>query len=136
MKKTVTLLVIILIFSGLVVTTTTCKQPKTPKAIVYIVDESANPVANARVVVKPQTADAGRQTIVYLEGGDKHIADTQWTNEEGKINYDFRYKAIYRVEVTKDADKNHPVRRALGTLILENDKTVECKLTINAQTSF
>jgi hypothetical protein len=137
MKKIISVLVILLIVSVLVITTMTCKQPQPPKAIVFVVDEVGTPVVGAQVVVKPQPADAGRQTIVYLESGDKHIADTQWTNDEGKIYYDFRYKAIYRVEVTKDVDRNHPyVRRALGTILLENDKTFECRLTINEQTTF
>ena len=114
-----------------------CKQPKPPKGIVFVIDEDNAPVEGAQVVVKPQNSDAGRQTVVYFLKETKNIADTQYTNEEGKIYYDFKYRAIYKVEVTKGTDRNHPrVRRGLGVLMLEEDKTIESKVKINEQTVF
>lgn len=137
MKKIFSIIVLLLIFCGIVIHTSSCKQPKAPKAVVYVIDDGNNPVEGARVVVKPQYTENGRPTIIYLESGDKAIADTQYTNDEGKINYDFRYRAIYKVEVLKGIDKNHPqVRRGLGTLMLEEDKTIEVKIRINEQTTF
>jgi hypothetical protein len=55
----------------------------------------------------------------------------------GEVTYDFKYEAIYKVEVTVNSDRTHPfARRGVGVLILENDKTVESKIEVNEQTVF
>ncbi|MDR2835542.1 MAG: hypothetical protein LBV69_04995 [Bacteroidales bacterium] len=137
MKKYLSIAIISVSFFGIILISNSCKQPKPPKAVVYVVDDNNVPVSNARVIVKAPTSNSGHQTVVYLEEGDKHIADTQLTNEEGKINYSFRYRAIYRVEVIKEKDNKHPqTRRGLGVLMLEDDKTIETTIRINEQTTF
>src|SRR5574344_215980 len=137
MKKAFSIIILLVFFGGVVIYTSSCKQPKAPKAVVFVVDETNQPVEGARVVVKPQKTESGRPAVVYLESGDKAIADTQYTNDEGKVNYDFRYRAIYKVEVYKAVDKNYPLaRRGLGILMLEEDKTIESKIRINEQTTF
>lgn len=137
MKKRIPIIVITLIFSCFVFYSISCRQPAPPKAVVFVLDENGTAVENARVVVKPANADSGRPPIVYLKDNNKPIADTQWTNDAGKVNYEFKYRAIYRVEVTKGTDKNHPYeRRGLGALMLQEDKTTEIKIRINEQTHF
>lgn len=113
-----------------------CKKPNPPKAIVFVVDEDNKPVQEARVIVKAANSDSAH-TMVYLLNETKRVADTSYTDKEGKVYYDFKYESIYKVEVTKGTDRTHPfVRRGIGILILENDKTAEAKIQINEQTVF
>jgi hypothetical protein len=136
MNKRFYTFLIVAIFGGLLIWTNACKEPEPPKAMVIVVDESGDPVEGAMVVVKAADSDSSH-TVVYLANGPKQIADTAWSNSDGKVNYDFRYEAIYKVEVTKGTDRDHPfVRRGLGVLILENDKVYEEQITINEQTVF
>ena len=113
-----------------------CKEPEPPRAIVLVLDENSEPVEGAMVIVKAADSDSSH-TVVYLADGPKQIADTSWTDDNGKVSYEFRYESIYKVEVTKGTDRDHPfLRRGLGVLILENDKTFEEEITINEQTVF
>ncbi|HPG74032.1 MAG TPA: hypothetical protein PLM49_07050, partial [Bacteroidales bacterium] len=60
-----------------------------------------------------------------------------WTGEDGRVSYDFKYVSIYKVEVTKGTDRDNPfVRRGMGVLMLEEDKTYVETITINTQTVF
>ncbi|MFQ3579598.1 MAG: hypothetical protein SNJ71_05600 [Bacteroidales bacterium] len=136
MKKYLSLLVFAVILTGFIVFNQSCKQPAPPKAIVTVVDVNNKPVEGARVIVKSANSDSAH-TVIYLLNEAKPVADTRYTNAEGKVFYDFKYEAIYRVEVTKGKDRENPfVRRGLGVLILENDKTAEITIEINDQTVF
>lgn len=136
MKRYLSISLFLVIVTGVVLFTFSCKQPTPPKAIVTVVDTENKPVEGARVIVKAANSD-NSHTVVYLLNEAKPVADTRYTNAEGKVFYDFKYEAIYRVEVTKSKDRTHPfVRRGLGVLILENDKTAEVTIEINEQTVF
>lgn len=115
---------------------TNCRKANPPKAVITVVDVDLKPVEQAMVIVKAATSDSSH-TMVYLLKENKPVADTQYTNSEGKVTYDFKYPSIYKVEVTKDKDRKNPfIRRGLDVLILENDKVIEKKIEINEQTVF
>jgi hypothetical protein len=128
--------IIVVVFIGMFVGANSCQQPAPPKAIVKVIDESGNPVSDAMVVIKAPNSDS-LHTVIYLLNETKQVADTQRTDSEGKSFYDFKYKAIYRVEVTKEKDRQYPLgRRGVGVLTLEEDKTIEVTIKINEQTVF
>lgn len=136
MKRFVNVAKIIAILVGVAGITFSCTPPTPPKAMVIVVDENNKPVEEAMVIVKAANSNSA-PTVVYLLDEAKAVADTSWTDKEGKVFYDFKYESIYKVEVTKKTDCTHPsVRRGIGILILENDKTVESKIEINEQTVF
>lgn len=136
MKRFINVAIIVAILAGVVVANYSCKPEDPPKAVVYVVDEDNQPVEKAMVIVKAANSDSAH-TVVYLLNETKAVADTQYTDDEGKVNYDFKYEAIYKVEVTVGKDREHPfARRGVGILILENEKTVESKIEVNEQTVF
>lgn len=124
------------VLAGVVFLNYSCRPEDPPKAVVFVVDENDEPVEEAMVVVKAANSDSSH-TVVYLLNENKPVADTQYTNGDGKVYYDFKYESIYKVEVTKGTDRDHPfARRGIGILILENNKTIESKIVINEQTVF
>lgn len=124
------------LLAGLILLVFSCKEPINPKAIVIVQDEEGQPVEGAMVVVKAAPSDSSH-TVVYLLSGPKLVADTSWTGEDGRVSYDFKYVSIYKVEVTKGTDRDNPfVRRGMGVLMLEEDKTYVETITINTQTVF
>jgi len=136
MKRLINVAIIVAILAGVVVSNYSCKPETPPKAVVTVVDEDGVAIEEATVIVKAANSDSAH-TVVYLLNEAKAVADTSWTNEEGKVFYDFKYEAIYKVEVTVNADREHPfARRGIGILILENDKTIESKIEVNEQTVF
>ena len=136
MKRFVNVAKIIAILAGVACITFSCTPPKPPKAVVIVVDEDNKPVEKAMVIVKAANSNTA-PTVVYLLNESKAVADTSYTDKEGKVFYDFKYEAIYKVEVTKGTDRTHPfARRGVGILILENDKVNESKVEINEQTVF
>lgn len=136
MKRFTNVAIIVAILAGVVVFNYSCKPEDPPKAIVEVVDEDNEPVEKAMVIVKAANSDSAH-TVVYLLNEAKAVADTQYTDDEGKVYYDFKYEAIYKVEVTKGTDRTHPfARRGVGILILENNKEVTSKIEVNEQTVF
>lgn len=136
MKRIILISISAIMLAGVIFSSYSCKQPMPPKAIVFVVDEDGQPVEEARVVVRAPSSDSSH-TVIYTESAPKPVADTKWTDRDGKVHYNFKYEAIYRVEVLKGTDRDNPfVRRGLGVLILETDKTYEAKITINEQTVF
>jgi hypothetical protein len=136
MKRFINIVIFAAILAGVVFLTFSCQPEDPPKATIFVIDEDNNPVEGARVIVKAPNSDSSH-TIVYLLNEAKPVADTQWTDKEGKIVYDFKYESIYKVEVTKGTDRDHPFeRRGIGILILENDKNYETTIEINEQTVF
>ncbi|MDD2635149.1 MAG: hypothetical protein PHW82_06580 [Bacteroidales bacterium] len=135
MNRILNIVIIAIILTGVFVNYS-CKPEDPPKAVVIVVDEDSNPVEEAVVVVRAAPSDSAH-TIVYLLNEAKAVADTQYTDSEGKVYYDFKYESIYKVEVTKGSDRYNPfTRRGIGILILENDKTCETTIEINEQTVF
>ncbi len=136
MKRIINIAVIALILAGVIVSNYSCSPEEAPKAVVTVVGEDGEPIEEARVIVRAANSDS-EHTMVYLLNETKPVADTQWTNSEGKVLYDFKYEAIYKVEVTVTADNHNPfTRRGIGILILENDKIVETTIEVNEQTVF
>ena len=136
MKKILNFAILLAVLSGVVFLSFSCKKPNPPNAVVLVVDENNKAVEGARVIVKAANSDSAH-TMVYLLNEPKRVADTSYSDKEGKVFYDFKYESIYKVEVTKGTDRTHPfVRRGIGILILENDKTAEAKIQINEQTVF
>ncbi len=136
MKRFINILLVITVIASIIGLNYSCKPEDPPKAVVLVVDENNTPVEEAMVIVKAANSDSSH-TVVYLLNENKPVADTQWTDSEGKVAYDFKYESILKVEVTKGTDRTHPfVRRGVGILILENDKTIESKIEINEQTTF
>lgn len=136
MKKNVLITLIIVSLVGAMCFMSSCRKPACPKAVVSVVDASNNPVEGAMVIVKAKNSDSSH-TMVYLKDETKSVADTQYTGADGIINYEFKYECILNVEVTKSADKKNPVvRRGMGVLVLENNKTTEVTIEVNEQTVF
>ncbi|MDD4149190.1 MAG: hypothetical protein PHE33_04110 [Bacteroidales bacterium] len=136
MNKILNIVIIAAILAGVVVFNYSCKPEDPPKAVVTVVDEDNKPVEEARVIVRAANSDS-EHTVVYLLNESKPVADTQLTDAEGKVYYDFKYESIYKIEVTKQADRQHLfARRGVGVLILENNKTYETKIEVNEQTVF
>ncbi|MGC9330278.1 MAG: hypothetical protein ACP5DZ_00165 [Bacteroidales bacterium] len=109
-----------------------CKDPEPPKAIIQVINENGEPVEEAMVVIRAPDSDS-THTRVYLASGVKEIADTSYTDSDGKVRKKFLYESIYRVEVTK---YDNPTLRGIGVLILETDKIYEETITITPQTTF
>lgn len=136
MKKNVVIFLVLALISGAMILMNGCRQPVPPKAIVTIVDTDKQPVENAMVIVKANNSDSAH-TMVYFKDETKSVADTQYTKADGTLEYEFKYESILKVEATKDADRSHPfVRRGMGVLVLENNKTAEVTIEINEQTVF
>lgn len=136
MNRILNIVIIAVILTGVVVFNYSCKPEDPPKAVVTVLDENNEPVEEAIVVVRAAPSDSAH-TIVYLLNEAKAVADTQYTDSEGKVYYDFKYESIYKVEVTKGVDRQHPfTRRGIGILILENNKTYETTIEVNEQTVF
>lgn len=137
MKKTFCIVIIIVISSVLMICASSCGKVDPPKAIVMVIDDkTGTPVEGAMVILKPFESDKDR-TVIYFIDRDKYLADTQFTNAAGKVFYDFKYKAIYKLEVTKAKGYQQPQeRRGKGVLVLEEDKTVETTIRVNEQTVF
>ena len=123
------------VFAILIAFVSSCKEPVPPKARIYVVDQDGQAVEDAMVVIRAAESDS-THTMVYLASGPKKISDTTYTEDDGMVYKEFLYEAIYRVEVTKPGDNNTPLRRGVGVLILENDKTYEETITITPQTTF
>ena len=135
MKKNIAIILALALVIGAMSFMSGCRQPRAPKAKVTIVDTNKQPVEGAMVIVKANNSDSAH-TMVYLKDETKSIADTQYTKSDGVIEYEFKYESILKVEATKAADRNHPIRRGMGVLVLENDKTAEVTIEINEQTVF
>ncbi|MBR4583088.1 MAG: hypothetical protein IKO34_04665 [Bacteroidales bacterium] len=136
MKKNVVIFLALALVLGGMIGMNGCRRPVPPKAIVKIVDTDKQPVENAMVIVKANNSDSAH-TMVYFKDETKSVADTQYTTSDGTLEYEFKYESILKVEATKDADRAHPfVRRGMGVLVLENNKTAEVTIEINEQTVF
>jgi len=136
MKKNVVIFLVLALAFGSMITMNGCRQPAPPKAIVRIVDVNKQPVENAMVIIKANNSDSAH-TMVYFKDETKSVADTQYTGSDGILEYEFKYESILKVEATKSADRQNPfVRRGMGVLVLENDKTADVTIEINEQTVF
>lgn len=135
MKKNIVIILVLAVALGAMSFMSGCRRPAAPKAIVRIVDTDKQPVEGAMVIVKANNSDSAH-TMVYLKDETKSIADTQYTKADGVLEYEFKYESILKVEATKAADKKHPIRRGMGVLVLENDKTADVTIEINEQTVF
>ncbi|MGM0648997.1 MAG: hypothetical protein ACQES1_00680 [Bacteroidota bacterium] len=123
------------IFTGVILTLFACPKTEPPKAIISVYDQDGEPVEEAMVVIKATDSDS-TSTRIYLSSGVKEIADTSYTDNEGKVRKIFLYESIYRVEVTKHGGYDNPTRRGIGVLILEQDEIYEEDITITPQTTF
>lgn len=136
MKKNVAIILVLAVLFGAMCLTNGCRQPVCPKAIVRVVDTNKQPVEGAMVIVKANNSDSAH-TMVYFKDETKSVADTQYTKSDGIIEYQFKYESIMKVEVTKGSDRSHPfIRRGMGVLVLENNKTADVTIEINEQTVF
>ena len=136
MKKNVVIFLVLALAIGAMILIDGCRRPVPPKAIVKIVDTDKQPVENAMVIVKANNSDSAH-TMVYFKDETKSVADTQYTSSNGTLEYEFKYESILKVEATKGTDRNHPfIRRGMGVLVLENNKTAEVTIEINEQTVF
>ena len=136
MKKNVVIFLVVALTLGAMVLIGGCRQPVPPKAIVRIVDTNKQPVENAMVIIKANNSDSAH-TMVYFKDETKSVADTQYTKSDGVLEYEFKYESILKVEATKAADRQNPfVRRGMGVLVLENNKTTDVTIEINEQTVF
>ena len=136
MKKNVVIFLVVAMTIGAMILIGGCRRPVPPKAIVKIVDTDKQPVENAMVIVKANNSDSAH-TMVYFKDETKSVADTQYTTSNGTLEYEFKYESILKVEATKAADRAHPfIRRGMGVLVLENNKTAEVTIEINEQTVF
>lgn len=122
MKKLIFVLLSIAL-SNLVIFTSCCKKPCSPKATVNVVDEKGNPVAGAQIIIQ-----ANEGNTIYLTSGVKN-QDIAQSDEAGQSKYEFRYEAIYNVKVIKPKDYSNLYERSgVGVLVLKEGKV--CTETI------
>ncbi|MEA3449330.1 MAG: hypothetical protein U9Q98_12920 [Bacteroidota bacterium] len=124
-----------IILTGVILTLFACPKTEPPKAIIKVINENGEPVEEAMVVIRAADSDS-THTRVYLSSGVKEIADTSYTDGDGKVRKKFLYESIYRVEVTKFGGYDNPTLRGIGVLILETDEIYEETITITPQTTF
>lgn len=137
MKKNVVIFLVLALAIGGMIMSNGCRRPVPPKAIVRIVDTNKQPVEGTMVIIKANNSDsATASTMVYLKDEAKKVADTQYTGADGVLEYEFKYESILKVEATKKKDKKNPLRRGMGVLVLENNKTADVTIEINEQTVF
>jgi len=135
MKKNVVIFLVLALAIGGMILSNGCRKPVPPKAIVRIVDTNKQPVENTMVIIKANNSDSAH-TMVYFKDETKSVADTQYTGSDGVLEYEFKYESILKVEATKAADRQNPIRRGMGVLVLENNKTADVTIEINEQTVF
>ena len=135
MKKNVVIFLMLALAIGGMILSNGCRKPVPPKAIVRIVDTNKQPVEGAMVIIKANNSDSAH-TMVYFKDETKSVADTQYTKSDGILEYEFKYESILKVEATKAADRQNPIRRGMGVLVLENNKTADVTIEINEQTVF
>lgn len=135
MKKNVVIFLMLALAIGGMILSNGCRKPVPPKAIVRIVDTNKQPVEGAMVIIKANNSDSAH-TMVYFKDETKSVADTQFTASDGVLEYEFKYESILKVEATKAADRQNPIRRGMGVLVLENNKTADVTIEINEQTVF
>lgn len=73
--------------------TTSCKKEKPPRAEITVVDSTGKAINNARVVLFcVQRPEETRECV---------ISDTQYTDDVGKANFEFKNPAVLKMDVWK-----------------------------------
>mgnify|MGYP000900602065 CR=1 FL=1 len=73
--------------------TTSCKKEKPPKAEITVVDSTGKAINKARVVLFcVQRPEETRECV---------ISDTQYTDDVGKANFEFKNPAVLKMDVWK-----------------------------------
>jgi hypothetical protein len=135
MKQYLKILHVLVLAGFMICVFGSCKETAPPKALIHVINEDGEGVEEAMVVIRASDSDS-TATRVYLTSGVKEIADTSYTDDDGKVRKEFLYESIYRVEVTKYGSYNSPTLRGIGVIILEDEKTYEETITITPQTTF
>ncbi len=110
----------------LMMETTSCKDPKPPKATVTVTSVSGSNIAGAVVTVYSDphhTNDQGN--VGYVDPVDTVLVYTATTDESGQASFEFKYEAIYDVSAWYLSESSNDTLKGSGVLILENDKTYE-----------
>ena len=73
--------------------TTSCKKEKPPRAEITVVDSTGKAINKARVVLFcVQRPEETRECV---------ISDTQYTDDVGKANFEFKNPAVLKMDVWK-----------------------------------
>jgi len=126
--KNIAALIILIIVTTMI--NYSCQPEEAPNAVVIVIDENNEPVKDAQVFVRAFNYQ-DEATVIYLEDGSVQIQDVRYTDKDGKVFYDFKYEAIYKVEVYVEGNYHEPNRTGSGTLFLENDKTEEITIKVH-----
>jgi hypothetical protein len=100
-----------------IITTTSCRKPKSPKAVVTVIDENDYKVEGAMVVVFVDKNGA------MIDPSAGIVSDTSYTESGGTVEYEFKNEAIFDVYVEKEIDG--VLKTGEGILILKNDELEE-----------
>ncbi len=115
--------ILVMIF---IVSTTSCKKPKPPKATVTVTNVSGVHLANAIVKVYSDPNHVNDQgNVGYVDPVDTVLTYVAATDGSGQASFEFKYEAIYNVLAKYVADGSSDTLKGTGVLILENDKTYE-----------
>lgn len=110
----------------LIIATTSCKDPKPPKAIVTVKSVSGTPLVGATVRIYSDPHHTNNQgNVGYVDPVDTVLVFTSATDESGQASFEFKYEAIYDVLAWYLSDSSNDTLKGSGVLILENDNTYE-----------
>ena len=130
MKNTLRIITVITFVAVISIFSTSCKKDALPKATIKVIDETGEPVEEAKVIIKPIISEnESKAPVVYLKDKTVPIQVEGYTQSDGKISYEFKYEVIYRVEVEKTDRRG--TKKGTGALKLLYNKTVEETIRIN-----
>ena len=110
-----------------VITSTSCKKPQPPKAIITVYDTADYKVEGAMVVIYVDKNGA------MIDPNNEVEADTQYTNSSGTVEFENEFEAIFDVYAEKETDSlvvvgNDTIKLKMtgeGVIILKNDELDE-----------
>lgn len=104
-----------------VITSTSCKKPKPPKAIITVYDTANYKVEGAMVVIYVDKNGA------LIDPNNGIEADTQYTSSGGTVEFENDFEAIFDVYAEIGPDSIDYFKKFVGegVIILKNDEVDE-----------
>ena len=110
----------------LILGTTSCKDPKPPKATVTVTSVSGVHLEGAVVTIYSDPHHTNNQgNVGYVDPKDTVLTYIATTDASGQASFEFKYEAIYDVSAWYLPESSNDTLKGSGILILENDKTYE-----------
>ncbi|HBF88480.1 MAG TPA: hypothetical protein DDX39_07555 [Bacteroidales bacterium] len=105
------------------VTNTSCKKPKPPKAIITVVDTAEYTIEGAMVVIYVDKNGA------MIDPNAGIVSDTDYTGSNGTVEFEFSNEAIFDVYVEKTYGDTVTLTGE-GIIVLKNDELAEEEVEI------